>query len=222
MTAENIGKIHNELLKSFSVKSLTRSGSVIVPEDMAACFDVFKTELLESGEYDITEEETRILQSEISDFHELLSLPIDAQFYNNSLIIVRDKIEYNDGIGDDVKNVLYEIMDENCTLSSDELHLLAEKYKEAKGGEYLIVYSNIFKASSEYWQPVATRNSNNRKVIAADCAGGLAGLACGGVMSVIWAAAFSYSLDKCLDNIAVTSQPEKEKIYATSPENAQN
>lgn len=217
VTVENIGRIHNKLLKAYFAKSQTRSVDVAMPENMSDCFDVFKMELLESNNYNISEDEILVLQSEISEFQEILSLPINDEFYNHSLSLVRNKIRLNDDISDDVKNVIYDIIDENCVLSADELYLLAEKFKNFKGGEYLMVYSNIFKASSEYWQPTITRNSNSRKVIAADCAGGLLGLGCGGVMSVIWAAAFSYSLDKCLDPMTVTvGQPEDTITYATT------
>ena len=202
ITIENIGDIHNELLAAYFA-SQTR-GTTVSANDISTYYYAFKEDLFTSGRYEISEQDVALCETSISDFEDVMSLKIDSTFYENSLILVLDRIRNNDGICDEVKRVLYEITDENCTLSSDELGLLAEKYKGYVGGEYLLVYSNIFKSSSDYWQPVTTRSSFNRKVLAADCLGGLLGFTCGGPMSIIWGAAFSYSLDKCLDPIMVT------------------
>lgn len=202
VTIENIGEIHNELLAAYFA-SQTR-GTTVAANDISSYYDAFKEELFTSGEYDISGQEIVLCETSISDFEDVMSLKIDSSFFENSLDLVLDRIKNNDGICDEVKHVLYEITDENCILSSYELSLLAEKYKNYLGGEYLVVYSNIFKSSSNYWQPMTTRNSDNRKVIAADCLGGLLGLTCCGAMSVIWGAAFSYSLDKCLDPATAT------------------
>lgn len=202
VTIENIGDIHNELLAAYFA-SQTR-GTTVPANDISTYYDAFKEELFTSGKYEISGQQVALCETSISDFEDVMSLEIDSAFYENSLDLVLDRIKNNNGICDEVKHILYEITDENCTLSSYELSLLAEKYKSYVGGEYLVVYSNIFKSSSDYWQPVTTRNSDNRKVIAADCLGGLLGLTCCGAMSVIWGAAFSYSLDKCLDPSTVT------------------
>lgn len=202
VTIENIGDIHNELLAAYFA-SQTR-GTTVSANDISTYYDAFKEELFTSEKYEISGQDVVLCETSISDFEDVMSLKIDSAFYENSLDLVLNRIKNNDGICDEVKHILYEITDENCTLSSYELSLLAEKYKSYVGGEYLVVYSNIFKSSSDYWQPVTTRNSDNRKVIVADCLGGLLGLTCCGTMSVIWGAAFSYSLDKCLDPNTVT------------------
>ena len=138
-----------------------------------------------------------------------MTLELDKSFYEKSSELVLNRIKNNDGICNEVKQVIYEITADDCTLSADELCALAEKYKNYLGGDYLLVFSNIFKSSSEYWSPVATRGSNNRKIIVADCIGGLLGLTCGGAMSIVWGAAFSYSLDKCLEpNTSTTTTTE--------------
>lgn len=201
ITIDNVGEIHNELLTA-CFAAQTR-GEIAAPKDMSACYDVFKNELLYSDKYEISAQEMQLCETSINDFEEIMSLKLDSTFYERSSALVLDKIIKNSGICPEVKLIINQITDDNCTLSAEELCSLADKYKDYLGGEYLEVYSNIFKSSSEYWYPVATRGVNNRRVIAADCVGGLLGLTCCGAMSVIWGAAFSYAMDKCLEPMNV-------------------
>ncbi len=200
ITFENIGEVHNDLLASYQSKSKTRGLETASTKSkkMSTYFDEFKDELYNSTKYDIDEKEKIKVQNSINSFQDVSNLKIDENFYNNALKLTLKRIINNDEISNEVKEALIKITDLNNNITDNEISSLVEKYKDYKGGEYLVVSKKIYKSSSVYWHP-ATKSSASRATIIADVVGGVLGATCGGVMSVIWGGAFSYAMDMSVD-----------------------
>ncbi|MDR0657595.1 MAG: hypothetical protein LBG18_01435 [Mediterranea sp.] len=204
VTLQKVGEIHNYLLKKAHTSASPQLILLNKKEDatIGEYFHAFKEILLNDDKYYYNES---FLTSSLDDylyfFEDFMTIKVNTHFLENARKLLFEKLENDENISTEVIEVLRKVSDIKYSYTDDELKLAISRSNPSEGSDLIFAFNEVAKASSCYWSssyPI-TRDSSNRTIIIADGIGGVLGAFCGGVMSVIWGAAFSYSMDMCLE-----------------------
>lgn len=199
ITVNNIGEIHNYLLEEYSKKK--SSNFIKTTSEVVTFGDVYqdlKKILSESDEYSMTS----TIQANLSKSGkvDLLDNLKDLKLDENFITEIKKKFTSH---VKSLKNADSDVIASLLKTLDDYNSPITNTLENKEGSELLAIYNNVYKSSTEYWNintfetKTSTKSASNREIIWADAAGAVLGAGCGGVMSILMAAAFSDSYDRC-------------------------
>lgn len=206
ITYQNIGNAHNYLLELGQLKQRydVFIGKPKVDYTVNDYIQEYVKILLNNDKYYSDNAIiTRSIQS-MEEFPSFINLKIDKNFHENIRTILLAHLDCNP----EVKGIIEQFTDIRNTITQREVYDAIKNYHGNEDRELLMVFENILKASSKYWETKESRYSTrtsvydekNKRVIWADAIGGILGSTCTPWMGLLWGAACSHAMDDINDS----------------------
>lgn len=188
ITIDNLGEVHNYLLATYESSFIKSTSSSKTFGDI---YNEFEIILLNSEKYSTnTAIESGLTESEkLIVLNNFATIQLDTNFHKE---FEKRFLTYFQNLTNIDEKVKFELLHTINDYSSIDNLKNMENYS---GYDLILAYSNVYNASLNYWSKNSQlKNINmpeNQAIIWADAAGAAIGLGCGGLMSILMAAAAS-------------------------------